>query len=73
MRNILNIQRALESIKPGRLKRGLTSMMLTTLEDIIEIGQHEQFDSNFFSDLQILFDFLDELKQIRKEAKQSKE
>ena len=64
---------ALESLSPKRLKKGLSRMLMLTLELQVETGIDVEFSSKFFSDIQILFDFLDDLKEIRKEAKKTKE
>jgi hypothetical protein len=69
---IEDIRTTLEAIKPGRLKNGLQRMLFIMLQDI-EHGIDEEFSSEFFSDLQSLFDLLSELKRLRKQAKRNKE
>jgi hypothetical protein len=67
-----DIQTSLECIRPILLKKGLTRMLFITLENI-EHGIDEEFSTKFFSQLQILFDLFDELKQIKKDAKRTEE
>lgn len=64
---------ALESMSPKRLKKGLTRMLIIMLEYRADNELDTEFTSDFFSDLQILFDFLDDLKKSRKDAKITEE
>lgn len=64
-----NIQTSLEGLSPKLLKKGILRMLIITLENTIEIGTDAEFTSRFFSQLQILFDLFDELKQSKKDAK----
>ena len=68
-----NVQTTLEALSPKRLKKGLLRMLLITLGDTEEHGGDAEFTSEFFSELQILFDLLDELKRIKKHAKRKEE
>ena len=61
---------SLESMSPKRLKKGILRMLMISLENSAEIGMEAEFTSDFFSDLQILFDFLDDLKKMRRKAHQ---
>jgi hypothetical protein len=71
--NNLDYESSLEAMSPKRLKKGILRMLIISLQNSAQIGMEVEFTSKFYSDLQILFDFLDELKQVRKKAKQSKE
>jgi hypothetical protein len=64
---------ALESMSPKRLKKGLTRMLIIMLEYRADDELDTEFSSDFFSDLQILFDFLGDLKKSRKYAKITEE
>jgi len=69
----IDYESSLEGMSPKRLKMGILRMLFISLQNSAETGMDIEFTNSFFSDLQILFDFLDDLKQVRKYAKQSKE
>lgn len=64
---------ALQSMSPKRLKKGILRMLIISLQNSAEIGMEAEFTSKFFSDLQVLFDFLDDLRKIRKNARKTEE
>jgi len=68
-----NLQTSLSALSPKPLKKCMLMMLVITLEHAIVYDGDARLTKEFFSQLQILFNLLDELQQIQIDAKRTKE